>query len=300
MSKDCSVHRALVDEINCFSCKIVQSIQIYRLFIDDDLFFGCLHIHNCLKQDSVSILNELSHRVQISCQIYRCREDSFLVFSFALSVKLFPPLRYIVKAWLIVCQNFDRLSFSKQNVTDRSILKCSVLCEIILQSFFSSCCCTFHEFLDISTTYCDRKQTNCCQYRETSSYIIRYYKCLVSLFCCKVLQCTFCFVSCCINSLCCFFFSVFLFQNLFKYTEGNGRLSCCSGFRDHVDREISVSHYIDQMFDICTADAVSYIVDLRRFSDLFGYHICERMSQKFNGSSRSEIRSTDSDHKKYF
>ena len=228
MCKDCSVHCTLIDEINRLSCQIVQSIQIYRLFIDHDLFSGCLHIHHSLKQNSVSILNKLSHRVQISCQIYRCREDSFLVFSFALSVKLFPPLRYIVKAWLIVCQNFDRLSFSQQDITDCGILKRSVLSKIILQSFFSSCCCTFHQLLDIRTAYCDRKQTNCCQYRKTSANIIRYYKCLVSLFCCKVLQCTFCFVSCCVNSLCCFFFSVFLFQNLFKYTEGNGRFSCCS------------------------------------------------------------------------
>src|SRR5699024_1856390 len=106
MSKNCTVHCTLIDEINILSCKIVQSVQINRLFIDDDLFPGLFYIDNSLALYSVSVLKELTHGAQVCCKVNRCREDTFLVFSFSLPVELFPPLRYIMQARLIVCQIF--------------------------------------------------------------------------------------------------------------------------------------------------------------------------------------------------
>src|SRR5699024_1490759 len=133
MSKDRTVHSALVDEINRLSCQIFQSVQINRLFIDHDLFPILLYIQNSLEQDPDSVLDELTHGVQVCCQVYGCREDTLLVFSFALTVELFPPLRYIVKARLIVCQNLYCLALAEQDVADRRILHCIVLCKIILK-----------------------------------------------------------------------------------------------------------------------------------------------------------------------
>src|SRR5699024_9107060 len=105
-----------------------------------------------------------------------CREDTLLVFSFALTVELFPPLRYIVKARLIVCQNLYCLALAEQDVADRRILHCIVLCKIILKCSLSSRCSTFHQLVDVSSAYSDRKQTYCCEHGETSSHVIRHNK----------------------------------------------------------------------------------------------------------------------------
>ena len=106
--QDCSVHGALIYEINGLACQIVQSVQIYRLLVyGSRLTLRLLYIQNRLKQDSVAVLDELSHGMQVCGQINRCREDTLLVLSFALSVQLLPPLRYVVQARLIVCKHLD-------------------------------------------------------------------------------------------------------------------------------------------------------------------------------------------------
>src|SRR5699024_6484307 len=105
MCEDRTVHRTLIDKVNIPACKIVQAVQIYRLFIDDDLFPGLFYIENSLEQDPVAVLDELTHGMQVCRKVYRCREDTFLILAFTLTIELFPPLRYIVQARLIVCQD---------------------------------------------------------------------------------------------------------------------------------------------------------------------------------------------------
>src|SRR5699024_5277906 len=94
MRQNSSVHCALIYEINGLSCQIVQPVQIYRLLADGQFHTGFLHIHNGFKHNSGTILNKLSHGMKICGQVYGSREDSFLVFAFALAEQLFPPLGY--------------------------------------------------------------------------------------------------------------------------------------------------------------------------------------------------------------
>ena len=52
MCKDCSVHCALIYEINGLACQIVQAVQIYRLLVYGQLTLRLLYIQNRLKQDA--------------------------------------------------------------------------------------------------------------------------------------------------------------------------------------------------------------------------------------------------------
>ena len=112
MRKDCSVHGTLIYKINGLSCQIVHAVCIDVLFLENNLRRGFFHVQNCLKHDAGTILDELPHRVKVCCQIYGCREDTSLVFSFALAEELFPPLRYIMKARFVVCYDLHLFSFS--------------------------------------------------------------------------------------------------------------------------------------------------------------------------------------------
>src|SRR5699024_4118125 len=249
-----------------------------RFFSDDHFFSGFLYIQYSLVHDAASVLDELSHGVKICCQIHRRREDTFLVFSFAFSIELFPPLGYIVETWLIVCKYFHCFSFCVKNISNCCILKCIVFLKWKLQRCLSSGCCSFHKLCNVSSACCDRQKSYRCQNRETSSHIIRNYKGLISFFCSKIFQCSSCLVCRSVDTLCCFLFSVFLFQHLFENAERDRRFSSRTGFRNNIYRKISVSDHFNQIMKIGAADAVSYKVNLRRLTCLFGNIIIETMS----------------------
>ena len=112
MRKDRSVHGTLVYKINGLSCQIVHTICVDILFLKNDLRRRFFHVQNGLEHDACAVLDKLSHGVEICCKVNGCRENTSLVFSFALTEELFPPLRYIMKARLVVCYDLHLFSFS--------------------------------------------------------------------------------------------------------------------------------------------------------------------------------------------
>ena len=144
MSKHGSVHGTLVDEIHILACQIVQSVQIFRLFLHNDSLIVLLYCQYRLKHNSGTILNKLAQRMKIGGQIYGCRHQTLMVFSFGLTIKLFPPLGYRVKARLIVCQNLCCFSFSEKDITDSCIFYSVILLIGSIQCALASACCTFH------------------------------------------------------------------------------------------------------------------------------------------------------------
>ncbi len=62
------------------------------------------------------------------------------------------------------------------------------------------------------------------------------------------------------------------------------------------DLEITFTEKSRSPIDIFTADAVSYEIDLRCLTDLFGNHIIKAVLQELNGRSGSQIGTTDTDY----
>ena len=297
MSKNGTVHRALVDKIYALAGQIVQAIQINRLGADDDLLSGGLHIDHRLKHNSGAVLNELAHGVKIGGEIYTCREQTLLVLSFTLAEELLPPLRYVVYCGLIVCKNLNALALAEQNITKCCVLQCVILLKIILQSTFSSACSTGHQLIDVRTADCDGQQTYCGKNRETSSHIIRNDKGLVAFLGSQILQASLCLVGRRINSLGSALFPVLLLQDLLEYAEGDCRLGSGTGLGDHIDGEISVAHYIHQVLQIGRADGITAEIDLGSLSLILGKAVVEAVAQKLDGSSGTKIRTSDTNHK---
>ena len=113
MCKNGSVHSALVYKVNALSCQIVKSVQINRLFLQYKLFSACFNIDHGLKHISGTILNELTHGMQIGGQIHACREQALVVLTFALTEQLLPPLTYIMNSGLVVRQDLNTLALAQ-------------------------------------------------------------------------------------------------------------------------------------------------------------------------------------------
>ena len=113
MCQNGSVHSALIDEINGLACQIIQTIQIYRLLADRKLLSRSVDIDNGLKHYTGTVLNELTHGMQIGGQIHACGEQPLVVLTFALTEQLLPPLTYIVNSGLIVRQDLDTLALAQ-------------------------------------------------------------------------------------------------------------------------------------------------------------------------------------------
>ena len=82
MRQDRTVHRALINEVYVLSGQIIQTVQIHRFLAHHDLLLAFFYFQYGLKHDAGAVLDELSHRMQIRGQVYRCREDTLVVFAF--------------------------------------------------------------------------------------------------------------------------------------------------------------------------------------------------------------------------
>ena len=70
MSQNGTVHSTLIYKINVLSCQIVQSVKINSFLAHHDLILTGFYFQNGLIHDSGTILNELTHRMKVCCQIY--------------------------------------------------------------------------------------------------------------------------------------------------------------------------------------------------------------------------------------
>lgn len=81
---------------------------------------------HCFKDGSFTFLNPLTHRVQVCREVYCCREDTFVVFSFRFSVKLLPPFTHVVQFRTEVYKNFYLLSTFIQFIAGSGIDCCGI------------------------------------------------------------------------------------------------------------------------------------------------------------------------------
>ena len=83
------------------------------------------------------------------------RQDTLLILSLALTVKLFPPLRYIVKAGLVVGYDLYLFSFAEKNVADCRIKQGRILLIRSVKRFLSSGSSSLHQLVNVSAADCD-------------------------------------------------------------------------------------------------------------------------------------------------
>ncbi len=300
MRQNGAVHRALVDEIHVLARQIIESVQIHRLLANDNLFPACLNIEHRLKHGAGTVLDKLSHGVQVGGQIHACREDTFLILALGLAVKLFPPLGNIVCAGLVVRQNLNHFALSQQDIAQRRVFHSIVLLERSFQRHLPAFRRAFHQFVDIRAGHRNGKQTYRRQYGKTSAHIVGHHKALVAFLIRQILKGSSCLVGSGVNSLRRTFLAVFLLCHFFEYAERDCRFRSRAGLGDHVDGEILVPDHVDQVLNISRTDGITYKINFGCFSDRLVHHIVEAVAQKLDRRARAQIGTADTDYHKHF
>jgi len=236
--------------------------------------------------------------MKVCREIYRCREDTLIVFSFRFSVKLFPPFAYIVQFRAEVNEDFDLLAISVQliagsSINSRVFSKCNVR-----SAYFFHIGSTGNQFVNIKSGYCDRQQTNRSQYRETSAYVVRDDKCFISFFVSCNTGSTFFSVRHSNDYFLCSFFTALIFTLLFQQTESKSSFGSSSWFRNIDDTEFLIFQIFSQFVQIIFADIVSCI-DHDRSRFLF-LQPSEAVRQSFDYGTGTQIAATDTGNDYYF
>ena len=298
VSKNSTLHRLEVNFVHVHAGKEVQTIEVLRIVRDLERTTSLVDNNNCLEEHSLTVLDVLTHGVEVCGVVNAGRENTSAVLTFGLTVELLPPFCHEVERRLVVDHDFCCVTAAEQAVSGDRVLVAVVLHFYLLE--ITACVTsTGHELTDVDTCNSDRQKTYSCQNGETSSDVIRYYECLVAFLSREALKSSLCLICCRIDSLSGFFFTVLFFHVSADDTESDRRLSCCTGLGDDVDGNSLTFEKIHQVSEICSADGVTAEKDHRSFSYFLLGNIRERMRQKLDRSSCAEVGTSDTDNQKY-
>ena len=91
-----------IDLIYAFACKKVQAVKILIIVWEDDFLLWRRYGDDGLENDALSLLNPLTHRVQVGGEVHGCRIDALPFFSFTLTIELLPPFCKVMEFWMEV------------------------------------------------------------------------------------------------------------------------------------------------------------------------------------------------------
>ena len=171
----------LVHFIHALASKEVQTIEVFLIVGEENFLIRLLNRNNSLENGTLTILNPLSHRVQVGSEIHACGENTFMVLTLTLTVELLPPFTHEVQLRLIVHHDFNLLASLIQTVTYGSILGCGILLESHTASaLLFHILSTGYQLLDVKSGNSDWEQTYRGQNRETATHIVGDDKALVA------------------------------------------------------------------------------------------------------------------------
>ena len=82
--------------------------------------------HDGFHQHPRSLLNVLTHGVQVGGELDGGGEDADAVLALALAVELLPPLGHEPEARLVACENFDGVALRIELLARGSVLPCGI------------------------------------------------------------------------------------------------------------------------------------------------------------------------------
>ena len=117
----------LVDIVNTFPCKEVKTIKVLLVVWEKHLSVWCLNTYDSLEDSTLTLLNPLSHRMEVSSEIAGSREYALVILAFTLAVQLFPPFTNIMQLGLIIHHYLYLLAIIVKSITNSCILGCYIL-----------------------------------------------------------------------------------------------------------------------------------------------------------------------------
>ena len=174
MCKLCTQLSHLVHFINPFAGEEVQAVQVLGIARDFETACRLLDGDDRFEDDALTFLNPLAHGVKVGREVHGCREDTFVVLTFRLTVKLLPPFAHIVQLRMVVDEDFNLLAI----LCIQGIAHCCIHSRRVLHeghvrgSQLLHRGSSLHQFFDVITGSGDGKQTHRSQYGEASAYVV--------------------------------------------------------------------------------------------------------------------------------
>ena len=144
--------------IHALASEEVQTIKILLILREEQLLLRLLNADDGLEDGALTVLNPLSHGVEVSGEVDRSGEDTLLVLTLRLTIELLPPLTHKVELGLEVHHDLNLLTVLVETIAHSCILGCGVLCERHIGSAgLLHILGTSYEFLDVETCTGDRQ-----------------------------------------------------------------------------------------------------------------------------------------------
>jgi len=264
MSQHSAFERFLVDIGHGAILEEVEAIHIFWIVVDIKLLLRLVNQHDRFKHDTAAVLNVLAHGVQVGGENNRCRENSLLIFTFALAEQLLPPFVHHCKRRLVTDEHFNRFALAVQNIADCGIAVAGVFGKVGIVELILSLRRALHQFIDIGAGNRDRQQAHGGEHGIAAADVIRNHKGFITFAIGKLFERSFRAVGRAVNTAAGFFLAVFLFQIIAQHTERDGRLRGGARFGNHVDGYILAVADIQQLAKRGGTDAVAGKIDVRR------------------------------------
>ena len=163
--------------------EVVELVEVLRVASDDNLTVALLDAHNGLEHVSVTVLDELSHRVEVCGEVDGGREYSFQILAFRLAVELLPPLSKVLELRIVGNQDLYLLAkFRIEQVPHRRVLYRRVLLAFHRESLLHLDSAGDH-LAHIESRQHDRQKSDRSEDGEPASHVVRNDKCLVAFLC---------------------------------------------------------------------------------------------------------------------
>ena len=248
----------LVHLVDTLPCQEVQSVEVLLVAGEEQFAVRLLDTDDRLEDGALTLLDPLSHGVEVGGEVARGGEDALLVFSFALSVELLPPLTDEVELRLVVHHDLYLLAGSIEPVSHGSILCGDVLLEGHVGSAGTlHLLCALHQSGDVETGAGDGQQSHGGKHGESAAHVVGDDEALVALLVGTGAGSTLAGIRHGDDDAACLVLTPLLLTLFLQQAEGQGRLRRCSRLRDIDDAELLVAQIFRQLREIVLADVVA-------------------------------------------
>ena len=259
----------LIHFVNTLACKEVQTIEVFLIRRNRQRGIGLLHRDDCLEDGAFTILNPLTHRVEVGGKVNRSREDTLFVLTLTLSIELLPPFTEVVKLRLIVRHNLYLLTTLVNSVTSGSIDSSRiVLTRHIETTLLLHILSSLHKGSNIKSSHSDWQQTHRREDRETTTHIVGDDERLVTFLISSGTSSTFLGIGNGNDHLLSLLLTTLVFTHLLQETEGDGSLSGGTRLRDVDDTKLHTLQIVNQFREVVLTNVVTCKKDTWSFGRL--------------------------------
>ena len=270
---------------------VVELVEVFVLHRDAELVVRVLDRDHRLEEVAQTVLDVLSHGVEVGAEGDRSGEDALVLLAVALTVELFPPFAEIHQTRLVVHHDFVGKALGVEGLTHHGILRDRVVEGRIGLALFFHLNGTLHQGADVDACHGDGQQAHGGEHREAAAHIIGYDIGLVALHVGQLLEGAAGLVGDGNDARGGLLFAVFVDDVLLKDTEGDGWFRCRARLGDDGQRIVLLVEDGHEVVEVVLTHVMASVDD----EWLLAGERCKVVLQGLDDGTGAEIGAADAD-----